>query len=787
MSVSVLEDWFEERLRRARPGLVIQVDFTRALSPDARSADASLNAADAPQRAEEADRAPAGERGQTPELGHAGGPGEKDDPSMQQSVPSARAGDAEPGAASAGSSDPSAEPSDPSADTARSDPAADAAPPPHPSVAVLQAVCRERARADAALVTSAVGIVDHCRPRVLERRGWLGVELNKTQQRGLLSETKRAAITEIQAATGFTTVEATSLVTLAMARSDLVSLVVEALLRGEASWAQVRRFVDKAFSGARDLSDDQRLLVATALFGTDEALAAPERLDPDGRLPVGEPWSHARYEAALDREVTACEGSDVAAEREKRARAYRSRRAWVRVHDDGTATLTIRGPAVPVVGTWARFDHIARNLRAGGADNTLDQLVVDSMLAVLGHGRLDLPEPQTLGELPEEELDDLIAVVNGMPRIALQVIVPVDALGIGHPVCAACATAIDDHPAQCEGPDAQRSADVEPSGDAGVPGDDGPPDADARALRRPERGRASGGRSPRGPDDRTDAGGGSSGASDDRAGPEGGSARPADDQPAADDRSTPPPDGGRAEGERCEDEGHDPALRFGRDLVGEVLGSHPFFITPGHARELFYTPGTTLHRLLTSPADGRLMERTRETYRPDADMRRQVLASDVYSRAPWTRLRGRSVEFDHVVPFSITDPDSGGPTSPTNLATLDKRTHRSKTVGLIGVHIDDRRDLTFTTLLGQITRSRVHDYRQYLLTLHPDDLDERRDRAARAVYAALVARPEARTRPGKGQWLSIDHTGPDGRRRPGPPEDPESLAEVLGLPVDEDS
>lgn len=220
-------------------------------------------------------------------------------------------------------------------------------------------------------------------------------------------------------------------------------------------------------------------------------------------------------------------------------------------------------------------------------------------------------------------------------------------------------------------------------------------------------------------------------------------------------------------------------------MVGEVLGTHPFFISPGLARELFFTPGTEIHRLLTQPADGRLVERTIGRYTPDPDMRRQVRAADVYSRAPWTRLTGRSLELDHVVPYNLSDPDQGGQTCELNLADLDKRTHQSKTLGLLGAHLNSRRDLTFTTLLGQITGSRVHDYRQYLTTIHPDDLDERRDLAGQVIYAALAANPRYRRRPGRDDWLTLDHTGQDGQRHPGPPPDPQDPHALLEIPEDD--
>lgn len=234
--------------------------------------------------------------------------------------------------------------------------------------------------------------------------------------------------------------------------------------------------------------------------------------------------------------------------------------------------------------------------------------------------------------------------------------------------------------------------------------------------------------------------------------------------------------------------GHDPDLRRNRGKVAEIIGTHAAFISPGQARELFYTPGTTLYRILTDPADGRCIERTITAYRPDTDMRRQVRTADVYSRHPYSRATGRSLEIDHVIPFSTQDAGGavGGTTTETNLANLDLRTHKIKTARELTIAINARRDLTFTTLLGQITGSRTHDYRQYLRTAHPEDLGDQRDLANTALYAALANRPEYRLRPGPDGWLIIDHTDPQtGETRPGPPPHPQDPYTLLGITPDE--
>ncbi|WP_131104363.1 hypothetical protein [Ornithinimicrobium sufpigmenti] len=223
-------------------------------------------------------------------------------------------------------------------------------------------------------------------------------------------------------------------------------------------------------------------------------------------------------------------------------------------------------------------------------------------------------------------------------------------------------------------------------------------------------------------------------------------------------------------------------------MVGELTGSHPMFLTPGHAQELVLLPGTTLHRLLTDPADGRLIERTITTYRPDVDMRRQVLAADLYSRAPGSRLTGQALELDHVTPWGTP----GGTTTETNLAALHKRPHHEKTLGHWRIHIGTRRDLTFTTLLNQHRTTRVHNYTQYLRTHAPDDLAERRDLASRAIYAHETQHQRTlylagdRTALRDEAWVHLTHTDPHtGYTHPGPHPDTPTPQDVLGIPTDD--
>ncbi|PZU46777.1 MAG: hypothetical protein DI571_05120 [Arsenicicoccus sp.] len=299
---------------------------------------------------------------------------------------------------------------------------------------------------------------------------------------------------------------------------------------------------------------------------------------------------------------------------------------------------------------------------------------------------------------------------------------------------------------------------------------------------------------------------------------------------------------GRASHPTCRHPSTDDTAATRHGEVGFLLGRHPAYLSPGQAREFALLPGTTLSRLLTDPADGRLIERSTTSYRPDAAMRRQVLAADVTSRAPGSRHPAAVCEIDHVTPWSSDSP--GGATAETNLVALAKRHHDLKTRALAFTALNTRRDLRWTTLLGQSETTRTHDYRQYthhpqpttargerhlsveelrdavdrLAPLKPDpdelagpadapdqhpsqraDLDDRRDLLNRAFYAALAHRgPDAflldtDDHPGSTEhggplsgWMWITRTTPSGRRRTGAHPDTPTLRTVLGLPPETD-
>ncbi len=608
---------------------------------------------------------------------------------------------------------------------------------------------------EAELIASARGVVDQVRVAELARRGIDDPDHASAGTKALAQAVRMVAIGEIEVALGMGVREAGLLVRAATAPGELYRMVEDALRRGEASWAQVRSFYEKTAT----LDDAARLLVASALFGTDPALAAADRLDPDDGL-HGRPWSAPHFTSALEAQVAACRSRDVEAERAARARAYAARRMRIRVHDDGTATMSITGPATMVVAAGQRVERDARAVNAVGDPRTLDQLCVDLALGHLVYATIELGSPAPC--------------TNHAPHDGTEA--ARDESDETTPFGPAADTA--ENRASCSGANGSCASDDSatdacdqgcccPGGDQGQLFDDLIAPDDMELLARVVNGLppvalqvvvplstlAGGFPVCAHCSSRTDA------------------RHPREDGPGTREPRPPGP------GESSVSDTGPPGRRAAdaRGGVAEVLGPNPFFISDGHARELALMPGTTLHRLVVDPRDGRLVERTIKAYRPDTDMRRQVVAADVYSRAPGSRLGSHAGELDHVTPYGW----AGGPTGELNLALLAKRPHRYKTDGSWRVAIGARRDLTFTTLLGQVVTTRVHDYRTYLEQLHPDDLDDRRDTANQLLQAALADRARRRGRR-RGDMITLDHTDADtGRTRPGPAPQQPTLDDLL--------
>ncbi|AXH94802.1 HNH endonuclease [Ornithinimicrobium avium] len=500
--------------------------------------------------------------------------------------------------------------------------------------------------------------------------------------------------------------------------------------------------------------------VAEHLFGTDPEQVCTDRLDPDGHVKDG-PWEHRAFYRALEGEATKLASRDPQAAAGARARAHERRDLRVSIDADGTGTIRLTGTAAQAAAIADRMEKAARAARAAGDERPLSQLRADIALSLLMHSVLDLP-----GGFPED-FEDLVAtrwseqmkaVLLALPKAVLNVIVPFDAF-VHSPT----------NPTLTTRTSGIINAAPDGAGTIGsAPGRSDPPGRCPSCGHPASRGEAF---------------------------------RPPKEPP-----ETPT-------AARCVPE---EVLS-----VGMVTGAFPQFLTADAVRELALSPGTTLYRLLTDPADGRCVERSIASYAPDAAMRAQVHAADVTCRAPGCDRHAPYTQLDHVIAYS-----AGGPTSEVNLQDLHTGHHDPKTQGEWTAVMDANRDITWRSLLGRIYRTRSHDYRQYSTLLrqaldrveqHTEELlaaDARARQAARdqgrptsstdargqtrasapitreqaladavdrAVYQALTHRPPARplrggedfpdadTHPAYLGWDIVDltHTRDDGRRRPG--------------------
>jgi len=140
-----------------------------------------------------------------------------------------------------------------------------------------------------------------------------------------------------------------------------------------------------------------------------------------------------------------------------------------------------------------------------------------------------------------------------------------------------------------------------------------------------------------------------------------------------------------------------------RNLPGEV---------PGHAivprdviAELIATELPKLRLLVIDEANGRLLHRATDTYRPNPDQIAHVRAEYVHSAGPGSQVLAARTDTDH----AIAHPD--GPTQVGNLLPNDRTWHNGHTRGQLCVTIDDRGSVKWTSVLGQSRTVNPYDYR----------------------------------------------------------------------------
>ena len=191
-----------------------------------------------------------------------------------------------------------------------------------------------------------------------------------------------------------------------------------------------------------------------------------------------------------------------------------------------------------------------------------------------------------------------------------------------------------------------------------------------------------------------------------------------------------------------------PQARFGSGVfgIGEVQGRRSFFLSPQEVSRLALTPGSVMHRLLTDPVTGRCLERSTTAYQFTPAMKTQIAYADGTCRAPGCVIPGVLCQFDHVTEHGT----EGGDTREANGALGHAAHHDQKTKKYLDVVINDRRDMTWETLLGKIYKTKAHDYTQYSTLLaeavagvNEAAEEDRGEALDLAIYQAMSYRPGA--------------------------------------------
>lgn len=573
-------------------------------------------------------------------------------------------------------------------------------------------------------------------------------ELSQTARDRWRARVKSVTRHEIEAALGWGEGEVQDLVALANTPTAVTGPVRHALATGEASWVLARRF----FRACSGLTHEDSAAIANGLFGDDPDQAVCERLTADGDW-TGGPWRHKEFNRALDREVARVKGRDPEAEAKKRQAAADSADVRVDFEDGAGALVSIGCDAAQGAAIADRIERAARAARKAGDPRTLRQLRTAVACALLLHGTVDFGDLSSDPDLiTVEQSEQLTKLLHALPSGTLDVIVPFDMLAPGAFQSCTCGCTPTSHvpedavPAAFGGPRVTRcpcrvSPTREPCPTAGElrPGDElCPPAGDTRI----------GGEKPsRGelrPDPRT--------------------------------TSTVTPDPG----------------------IAEVLGRYPMFLSVAAVWDLLLTPGSAMHRLVTDPTTGRCLERSTTAYRFTAAQRAQILAADRFCRAPGCLRAGVFCQIDHVQEHGTP----GGDTREANGQLAHDPHHDLKTKGAWDATINADREVTWTTLLGRIYRSKAHDYNQYSKLLRsaiddvaqvaddadltdipgtdvgtandsedraptdtessevPPEATEQLDRPAaidRAIYTALSYRPDGASLLAMDDWDESDH------------------------------
>jgi len=120
---------------------------------------------------------------------------------------------------------------------------------------------------------------------------------------------------------------------------------------------------------------------------------------------------------------------------------------------------------------------------------------------------------------------------------------------------------------------------------------------------------------------------------------------------------------------------------------GELAGYGA--VTAQTARALAAGDDAVWRRLLTEPESGLVVKTDPRTYRPTAEVRRQVSARDGHCTFPGCAMPASRTDLDHVVAFNHQRPERGGLTTVENLQALCRRHHQLKTHGGWSVRLSE--------------------------------------------------------------------------------------------------
>lgn len=591
-------------------------------------------------------------------------------------------------------------------------------------------------------------------------------DLNNSQREALRKSAKSQTRKEIEAAIGWVPGEVTDLVAAANTPVAVAGPMLSSMMSGESSWRYVRR----CYRESRGLAHEDAAAIANGLFGNDPETSVTERLDSSDSW-LGGPWHGSKFNRALEREVAKVNSRDEQAKQEARDRAKANKDVRAVLDEIGTAVVTLGCSPLQAAAIADRVERAARSARKAGAPETLRELRTAIVTALLLHGTLDMDSlPDDPDLITVEQSLQLKKVLEGLPAAELNVIVSLETL-LGVDLGGAAATvgqgatptteSGEPIPASFLNSDSFRSSDSLQNSDArGAAGScTCLCTCGATSRQRASASVSTGELCPTGepcpPSAGASAASGASPASD---------ASPANGVSASSDASAT---GGRT-------------VQGG---VGAVIGRHPTFLRPDEVRLLALMPGSTLYRLLTDPASGRCVERSIKAYPFDAAMRAQIIASDVFCRAPGCLKPARLAQMDHVQEHGTP----GGHTCEANGQPVCDPHHDQKTKKAWDAVLESNRDVTWTTMLGRIYRTKAHDFRQYtkLLTAATTEIHEainsgadREDTINAAIYQAMSYRDDGDILEADESdddyfgWdlVSLAHVAGDGRRsnRPHP-------------------